>query len=92
MDDEVRDVFSTIAPNRPNTIGISVVRLLKVEDCRLVIEDVDILDGTPLLDIKPYVPAFDVREVDRTGWLSERAKSVVKTKADRRFADQTGEK
>ena len=73
MDDSLHGVFSTRAPRRPNSIGISVVRLVKVEGCTLHIEDVDIVDGTPLLDIKPYVPAFDTRRVERTGWLSKRA-------------------
>jgi tRNA (Thr-GGU) A37 N-methylase len=58
-----------------------VVRLVKVEECVLHIEDVDILDGTPLLDIKPYVPEFDVRQVESIGWLSERAEKVSKAKS-----------
>ena len=85
MDDEVHGVFATRAPRRPNPIGTSVVRLMAVQGCRLDIQDVDIVDGTPLLDIKPFVPAFDVREVDRIGWLSNREASVVNTKSDRRF-------
>jgi len=52
---------------------------------RVYIEDVDIVDGTPLLDIKPYVPQFDHRHVDKIGWLSENANNVYKTKADNRF-------
>ncbi len=63
LDNEVRGVFSTRATCRPNPIGISVVRLVKIEETLLQIQDVDIVDGTPLLDIKPYVPAFDVREI-----------------------------
>jgi tRNA (Thr-GGU) A37 N-methylase len=58
-----------------------VVRLVKVEECVLHIEDVDILDGTPLLDIKPYVPEFDVRPVESIGWLSGRAEKVSKAKS-----------
>lgn len=85
MDDALHGVFSTRAPRRPNPIGISVVRLVKVEGCTLHIEDVDIIDGTPLLDIKPYVPAFDVQRVERTGWLSKRADKVSDAKADERF-------
>jgi tRNA (adenine37-N6)-methyltransferase len=85
LDNHLHGVFSTRAPNRPNPIGISVVRLVKVEGCILHIVDVDIVDGTPLLDIKPYVPEFDVRKVDRKGWLSKRAKKVHKKKADDRF-------
>ena len=85
MDDHMRGVFATRAPQRPNPIGISVVRLVKVQGCVLFIEDVDIVDGTPLLDIKPFVPEFDVREVERTGWLSDKASKVGAITADRRF-------
>lgn len=85
MDDIVHGVFATRAPKRPNPIGISVVNLTRVEGCTLYIEDVDIADGTPLLDIKPYVPEFDVKKVEKTGWLSERIHKVYKAKADERF-------
>jgi tRNA-Thr(GGU) m(6)t(6)A37 methyltransferase TsaA len=70
LDEQLRGVFATRAPARPNAIGMSIVRLIKVEGEKLSIRDVDILDGTPLLDIKPYVPAFDFRNTDRIGWLS----------------------
>jgi tRNA (Thr-GGU) A37 N-methylase len=85
LDDSLRGVFSTRAPKRPNAIGMSIVRLLKVEGCTLLIEDLDILDGTPLLDIKPYVPAFDARKTKAIGWLSQKAVKAVKKKADGRF-------
>ncbi len=85
LDDNLRGVFSTRAPRRPNPIGISVVKLVRVEGCRLLIEDVDVVDGTPLLDIKPYVPEFDVREVERIGWLSKKAGKARGVKADERF-------
>ncbi|MBP9020753.1 MAG: tRNA (N6-threonylcarbamoyladenosine(37)-N6)-methyltransferase TrmO [Syntrophobacterales bacterium] len=85
LDDQLRGVFATRAPRRPNAIGISVVRLLQVDRNILKIEDVDILDGTPLLDIKPYVPAFDEREAVRTGWLSSRAGVVAGVRSDERF-------
>lgn len=85
MDDHLRGVFATRAPRRPNPIGLSVVRLVKVEGSTLHIEDVDIADGTPLLDIKPYVPEFDIREVERTGWLSEKANKIHEVKSDERF-------
>jgi tRNA (adenine37-N6)-methyltransferase len=86
LDDELRGVFSTRAPVRPNPIGISIVRLMRIEGCTLHIEGVDILDGTPLLDIKPYVPAFDERSADRIGWLSGKAANAREKKSDDRFA------
>ncbi|MCK5713731.1 MAG: tRNA (N6-threonylcarbamoyladenosine(37)-N6)-methyltransferase TrmO [Hyphomicrobiaceae bacterium] len=73
MDDVPRGLFATRAPCRPNPIGISSVRLLGVEGRVLRVADVDILDGTPLLDIKPYTPRFDVFEVSRCGWLDAAA-------------------
>jgi tRNA-Thr(GGU) m(6)t(6)A37 methyltransferase TsaA len=87
LDDNLHGVFATRAPRRPNPIGLSVVRLVKVEGCILHIEDVDIVDGTPLLDIKPYVPEFDIHETQKIGWLSEKVKKVHKVKADERFQE-----
>lgn len=85
LDDELRGVFSTRAPKRPNPIGLSVVKLNQVEMNRLEIENVDIIDGTPLLDIKPYVP--DMNEVShiRVGWLSEHLRKINSGKSDQRF-------
>lgn len=85
LDERQRGLFATRAPRRPNPIGISVVRLEGIEGCKLHIQDVDVLDGTPLLDIKPYVPEFDVREVDRCGWLEGKALGAATTEADERF-------
>jgi tRNA-Thr(GGU) m(6)t(6)A37 methyltransferase TsaA len=85
LDDRLRGVFATRAPKRPNPIGISVVRLIGIEGTSLHIEDVDIVDGTPLLDIKPYVPQFDSRETQEIGWLSGRVHAVEQSKADERF-------
>jgi tRNA-Thr(GGU) m(6)t(6)A37 methyltransferase TsaA len=82
---ERRGVFATRAPTRPNPIGLSIVRLVRVEANHLHLENVDILDGTPLLDIKPFVPDFDQPAGARAGWLEDvrgRARSV---KSDRRF-------
>ena len=86
MDAEPRGVFATRAPKRPNPIGLSIVRLLGVEDGVLQVENLDVLDGTPLIDIKPYVPAFDAQEDVRTGWLEEHKKEVRKHRSDDRFA------
>jgi tRNA (adenine37-N6)-methyltransferase len=85
LDENLRGVFATRAPKRPNPIGISVVRLLKLEKNILYIEDVDIVDGTPLLDIKPYVPEFDVQKVEKIGWLSQKIKKARRVKSDKRF-------
>lgn len=85
MDSSTRGVFSTRAPKRPNPIGISVVKLNKIENNILFIEDVDIVDSTPLLDIKPYVPEFDVKKVESIGWLAKKAEKVNEVKADERF-------
>jgi len=83
MDTAERGVFATRSPARPNHIGISVVRLLGIEMNRLLVADVDMLDGTPLLDIKPYVPAFDSFDPSRAGWYAN--KSAAEVVADDRF-------
>lgn len=85
MDSEQRGLFATRAPRRPNPIGLSVVQLDKIEDGVLDIQNVDILDGTPLLDIKPYVPEFDAPVEVRTGWLEQARKTVSSRKSDDRF-------
>jgi tRNA (adenine37-N6)-methyltransferase len=74
LDDQLRGLFATRHPCRPNPIGLSVVRLLARRGHVLEIEGVDMLDGTPLLDIKPYVPDFDVRQNTRVGWYETRSK------------------
>ena len=74
LDDQLRGLFATRYPCRPNPIGLSIVRLIARHDNVLEIEGVDILDGTPLLDIKPYVPDFDVRLDTRVGWYETRSK------------------
>jgi tRNA-Thr(GGU) m(6)t(6)A37 methyltransferase TsaA len=73
LDDRQRGLFATRHPCRPNPIGLSIVRLVSIHDHILEIEGVDMLDGTPLLDIKPYVPEFDVRTDVRTGWYAARS-------------------
>ncbi|HPG53850.1 MAG TPA: tRNA (N6-threonylcarbamoyladenosine(37)-N6)-methyltransferase TrmO [Smithellaceae bacterium] len=71
LQDAERGVFATRAPCRPNAIGLSIVKLMKREGNILHVEDVDILDGTPLLDIKPYTAKFDLRDVTKSGWQDE---------------------
>lgn len=85
LDDVLHGLFATRAPARPNPIGISVVRLMKIEDRTLHVKDIDVVDKTPLLDIKPYVPEFDVKEVDEIGWLESKSKKVKKASDDGRF-------
>lgn len=85
MDDKTRGLFATRAPSRPNPIGLSVVRLVGIEGETLRIQDVDIADGTPLLDIKPYVPDFDMRENTKIGWLEENIHKLPSSKDDGRF-------
>lgn len=69
LDDQPHGVFSTRFPGRPNPIGLSVVELLRREGTTLHVAGIDVLDGTPLLDLKPYAPKFDHHPATRTGWL-----------------------
>ena len=73
LDDQLRGLFATRHPCRPNPIGISIVRLLRCQSPVLEIEGVDVLDNTPLLDIKPYVPDFELRTGVQTGWYESRS-------------------
>ncbi len=88
MDENVRGVFATRAPSRPNRIGISIVKLVGVEGNILHVEDIDIVDGTPLLDIKPYVPEFDIREGCKKGWLEENVHKLPQARDDGRFVEK----
>jgi tRNA-Thr(GGU) m(6)t(6)A37 methyltransferase TsaA len=87
LDNKMHGVFATRAPQRPNPIGISLVRLDNVQDNILNVRDVDMLDDTPLLDIKPYVPAFDFPDyMDvRIGWLTDMIQGLESTHSDNRF-------
>lgn len=85
LDPEPHGIFATRAPRRPNAIGLSVVRLAGISGNRLEIEDVDILDGTPLLDIKPYVPAFDSYCEAKAGWFDSVAHNATTIRSDGRF-------
>jgi tRNA-Thr(GGU) m(6)t(6)A37 methyltransferase TsaA len=85
LDEQVHGLFAMRAPNRPNAIGISVVRLERVEGTKLTVSGLDVVDGTPLLDIKPYVPQFDDRADARIGWLKKRIQQARSRKADGRF-------
>ena len=85
LDSTPRGLFATRAPKRPNPIGLSIVQLDRIDGGMLYIQNVDILDGTPLLDIKPYVPEFDAQANVRTGWLEKAKKTVSNRKSDDRF-------
>ena len=85
MDSKKRGVFAMRGPSRPNPIGMSIVRLIGIEGSIIHIQDVDIVDGTPLLDIKPYVPEFDIREGGKTGWLEKKVNKLPVSKDDGRF-------
>ncbi|HOI12773.1 MAG TPA: tRNA (N6-threonylcarbamoyladenosine(37)-N6)-methyltransferase TrmO [Methanoculleus sp.] len=85
LDTTHHGVFATRAPRRPNAIGLSILRLVAVEGVTLTVEDIDILDGTPVLDIKPYVPAFDAYPDERSGWLTATAEDPRTVRSDDRF-------
>jgi tRNA-Thr(GGU) m(6)t(6)A37 methyltransferase TsaA len=85
LDNQLHGVFVTRAPARPNPIGLSIVRLIRRDGATLYIRDIDIVDGTPLLDIKPYVPEFDTRKVEQIGWLEKRVHKLRTAKDDGRF-------
>ena len=85
LDSETRGIFATRAPSRPNPIGLSIVKLVNIDGSILYVENLDILDGTPLLDLKPYVPEFDWRPDARIGWLESVKTKISKTRSDDRF-------
>jgi tRNA-Thr(GGU) m(6)t(6)A37 methyltransferase TsaA len=89
LDTVARGLFATRAPRRPNPIGLSIVRLKRIEGNILDVQGVDMLDGTPLLDIKPWVPAFDMRSNACSGWLEDKQANASAVTSDRRFIDDT---
>jgi tRNA-Thr(GGU) m(6)t(6)A37 methyltransferase TsaA len=90
LDDEVHGLFATRAPSRPNSIGLSIVRLTGIKENILRVLNIDVLDGTPLLDLKPYIPEFDVRKVDKIGWIEEKIQKLDDTEDDGRFTGEIG--
>ena len=86
LDNRKRGLFATRAPSRPNPIGLSVVRLVDITDGTLMVKDIDAVNGTPLLDVKPYVPEFDVRKVDQIGWIGQRTREIEGAVDDGRFS------
>jgi tRNA-Thr(GGU) m(6)t(6)A37 methyltransferase TsaA len=85
LDDATHGVFATRAPVRPNPVGLTVTKLAAIEGTRIHLENIDILDGTPLLDIKPYVPEFDRPGSVRTGWLESAKRKASEVRSDNRF-------
>jgi tRNA (Thr-GGU) A37 N-methylase len=85
IDDNVHGVFATRAPSRPNPIGLSLVRLRKIENNTLFVEDLDIVDNTPVLDIKPFFPTVDCRRTTRIGWAKGKINKISTAKNDGRF-------
>jgi tRNA-Thr(GGU) m(6)t(6)A37 methyltransferase TsaA len=84
LDDVARGVFATRTPVRPNPLGLSVVRLVERRGNELLVEDLDVLDGTPLLDIKPYVEGFDLRVGTRGGWTEQVSRETFLQRGQRR--------
>ncbi len=74
LDDKPKGIFAIRHPRRPNKIGLSIVQLVSVEKNKLLVKGIDVLNNTPLLDIKPFVPEFDIQGIEdtRIGWLTER--------------------
>ena len=85
LDHREHGVFATRAPSRPNPIGLSVVELLEAQGNRLTVRGIDVLDGTPLLDIKPYIEAIDRVEESRSGWLTSSPEEIARQRSDLRF-------
>jgi tRNA-Thr(GGU) m(6)t(6)A37 methyltransferase TsaA len=89
LEDAHHGVFATRAACRPNPIGFSVVRLVRIEGYVLHLEDVDVLDGTPLLDIKPYIPRFDHRDNVRSGWQERVDEKTAQIRGRRQVREKT---
>ena len=85
LEEESHGIFAIRSPHRPNHLGLSIVRIQRIEGNRIYFTEVDMLDGTPLLDIKPYVPEFDRQTDIRTGWLEQAGSTVSQRRSDDRF-------
>jgi tRNA (adenine37-N6)-methyltransferase len=86
LDNTPHGIFATRSPKRPNPLGLSVMELLETTDDSLVVGNVDVLDGTPVIDIKPYVPDFDVWPASRVGWFEGKSGNAATHRSDDRFA------
>lgn len=85
LDKNPHGIFATRSPKRPNPLGLSVMELLEATEDSLVMNNVDVLDGTPVIDIKPYVPDFDVWPVSRVGWFEGKSGNAATHRSDDRF-------
>lgn len=85
MDSQARGVFATRSPLRPNHIGLSIVEIVAIAGDTITVRGIDVLDGTPLLDIKPYIAAFDAVGPSRSGWMRASAAAVARKRSDDRF-------
>ena len=85
LDKKPHGIFSTRAPSRPNPIGLSLVKLTRIDGNLVYVDDIDILNGTPLLDLKPYIPEFEGANDIRIGWLAKEKGNIQKKKSDKRF-------
>jgi tRNA-Thr(GGU) m(6)t(6)A37 methyltransferase TsaA len=89
LEDREHGIFATRAPCRPNPIGLSLVRLVRREGPTLLLEGVDVLDGTPLLDLKPYSPRYDTVEQPRGGWTDRVDEATAQTRGRRGYRSDT---
>jgi tRNA-Thr(GGU) m(6)t(6)A37 methyltransferase TsaA len=85
LDEQPRGLFATRAPSRPNPIGLSLVKVARIQENLIHVERVDVLDGTPLIDLKPYIPVFEETEEARVGWLENARERIRSRNSDARF-------
>lgn len=88
LDKQRHGVFATRAPCRPNALGLSIVRVVSRDGCRIRVAELDVLDGTPLMDIKPYIPQFDHRANAASGWVTTEGNERIAREGNGRFAAQ----
>ena len=92
LDTESHGIFATRSPKRPNAIGLSVFRIVSIDGSDVRVNDVDAVDGSPILDIKPYVPAFDAPDAACIGWVADRLDDITTARADARFSEEPAER
>lgn len=85
MDTQERGVFATRSPLRPSHIGISITQIVSIKDNIVTVKGIDVLSGTPLLDIKPFIPQFDSIKDVKTGWMNKEESEIIQANSDNRF-------